>query len=103
LRAGGRTGGISLAVLRRALRIIHYAILLFRIAGPKVFFHQLRRQVYSRDTLLGLERNLDRDVVKVSSLIQYSLGQASKKDMEEMLSKARTESKESPHELIERR
>ena len=80
-----------------------YAALLFKIGGPKVFLHHLGRQIYSRDILVGLEKDLDTNSVQVPSRVEYSLRQASQEDMEEVLSKAKAESKESAHELIERK
>jgi ribosomal protein S18 acetylase RimI-like enzyme len=63
----------------------------------------LGRQLYSRDTLLGLEQDLETKVVLLSSRFTYSLQPASEKDIEELLTKAKTESKASAHELIERK
>ena len=90
-------------MLKRALRVVRYAARLFKIGGLRVVFSQLRRQIYTKDTLLGLEMNLNKDIVPVSSRLKYSLRPASDKDMEEMLSKAKEETKESAHELIERK
>ena len=89
-------------MLKRALRMVHYAGLLLRIGGLRVFLSQLRRQIYSRDILFGLEKSLDNQCVQISSKLPHFLRQASKKDMEELLAKAKEESKESVHELVER-
>jgi ribosomal protein S18 acetylase RimI-like enzyme len=89
--------------MKRAFRKIYYANLLLRIGGPKEFFGQLKRQVYSRDKLIGLEKDLDTNGLRISSKLPYSLREASSEDIEEMLVKAKTESKESVHELIERK
>jgi RimJ/RimL family protein N-acetyltransferase len=83
--------------------MVRYAALLLKIGGIRAFFTQLRRQIYSRDILFGLEKNLDANDVRVSSSLPCSWQKASEKDMEELLARAKAESKESIHELIERK
>lgn len=90
-------------MLKVALRKMRYAALLLKIGGPKVFYHQLRRQLYSRDILFGLEKDLDSDSLPVPCKVEYTLRQASEEDMEEAVSKAKSESKGSVHELVERK
>ena len=89
-------------VLKEALRKVRYAVLLARVGGPKVFFRQLKRQVYSRATFIGLEKNLNTKCAPVPCQVEYSLQLASEKDMEEVVQKAKTESKDSAHELVQR-
>ena len=89
--------------MKQAFRKIRYAILELRYGGLRTFFRQLRRQVYSRATFLGLEKALDGKNTPIPCGIRYSLRPASGKDMEEVLQRARTESKESVHELIQRK
>ena len=81
-------------MLKRAFRKVRYAILLLRIGGLKLFLCQLKRQVYSRATYIGMGANLDTDIVQVPSRLEYTLRPASPEDMEEVLQKAKTESKE---------
>lgn len=90
-------------VLKSALRMVRCAVLLLKIGGPKAFFDQLSRLIYSRDILIGLEKDLDARGVCVSSKLPYSWRQASEREMEELLTKAKAESKESVHELIKRK
>jgi len=49
-----------------------------------------------------MERNLNTNSVRVPCLLKYTLRQASRRDMEEVLRKAKSESKKSVHELIQR-
>ena len=90
-------------MLKRVFKAMRYAALLLKLGGPKAFLFQLRRQIYSRDILFGLETNSDTDKVAVTSRLQYSLAPASEKDIEEVVLKAETESEESAHELIQRK
>lgn len=89
-------------MLRRAFRKLRYAALLMRVGGPATFFHQLRRQLYSRANFIGMERNLNTKSVRVPCPLKYTLRLASRKDMEEVLQKAKSERKEPVHELIQR-
>ena len=90
-------------MLGRFLRAAHYAGLLIQIGGPRAFITQLRRQFYSRSIFFGLEKDLDSKRVPISSLLPYSWRKASDKDIDELLVKAKTESKESAHELLKRK
>ncbi len=96
-------GAFPLAVLKRAFRKVRYAIMLLKVAGLGVFFHQLKRQLYSRATLAGLEKDLDSDIVRVPTEVGYSLRLATEEDMEEVFQKIYTEGKESVCELIQRK
>jgi hypothetical protein len=87
----------------RFTRKVHYANLYFKLCGPKAFFRQLMRQIYSRDVLYGLEKDLNETITPVASTVEYSLRHAKKGDLEEVLTRARTESKESSYELIQRK
>lgn len=90
-------------MLTRAIRTVQYATLLLKIGGARVFFIQLTRQIYSRDTLLGLEKTLDTNGVRVESRLPYVLKKASLKDINELAARAKTESAPSAHELLERK
>jgi len=83
--------------------MVRYAGLLLKIGGPRMFLSQLRRQLYSKDILFGLDKDLDAQRVKVASKSSYFLRPASNGDMEELLARAKEESKQSVHELVERR
>lgn len=89
-------------MLKRAWRKLYYAVLLVRTCSPKVFLHQMKRQIYSRATLIGMEKDLAVDGVPVSCQLEYSLRLASVEDMKRVLEKAKSESKESCFELIQR-
>lgn len=90
-------------MLRRALRKVYYAMLLMNTGGAIAFFVQLRRQIYSKATFLGLEKRLDTNWVDLPCRLQYHLLPASEDDIEEMLEKARDEGSESVHELLQRK
>lgn len=90
-------------MLRRFLRSAHYAGLLVQIGGPKAFLTQLGRQLYSRCIFFGLEKDLDTNNLRISSLVPYSWQKASDKDIDELLATAKVESKESAHELLKRK
>lgn len=90
-------------MLKRALRKAEYAILLIKIGGPKLFLHQLKRQIYGKATFLGLEKDLETNNVHVPCLVDYSLQQATESDMEEMLERSKFEGKGSVHELLQRK
>jgi hypothetical protein len=63
----------------------------------------LRRQLYNRCIFFGLEKGLDTNNVRISSLLPYTWQKASDKDIDELLVKAKVESKESVHELLKRK
>lgn len=88
-------------MLKKAFRKVRYAIVLLKVGGPKVFFRQLKRQLYSRAVYSGLEKNLETDIVRVPSRVEYSLRLATEEDMEEIYQKAKTEGKASVLDLIQ--
>ena len=90
-------------MLKRALRKARYAILLAGAGGAGVFWHQFKRQIYSTVSFVGMERNLGTDSVRIPCRLKYSLQPALAVDMEELLQKARSESRESAHELVQRK
>jgi ribosomal protein S18 acetylase RimI-like enzyme len=90
-------------VLKSVVRKVRYATLLLKIGGVQMFFPQLTRQIYSRDILFGLEKTLSAEGVQVESRLLYTLCKATEKDMDEVLSRVKTESKPATHELIERK
>ena len=89
-------------MLKRAFGTTQYALLLLKLAGARVFFRQLRRQLCSIVTFIGLERNLEADNVPLPARIEYTVRLATAKDMEDIFQRAKTESKESTHELLHR-
>ncbi|OGO23739.1 MAG: hypothetical protein A2144_05180 [Chloroflexi bacterium RBG_16_50_9] len=79
-------------------------MMLLKIAGFRVFLEQLKRQVYSRETQVGLDLKLQEANVPVhQAKIKYNLSLASEKDIEEALQKAGSESKESVQKLLYRK
>ena len=85
------------------LKILYYALLLVEIGGVLVFLRQLKRQIYSTATEIGLERVLNSRYVQVPGRIEYSLRPGTKQDVDELIEKAKTESKESTHRLLYRK
>lgn len=87
------------------VRKVCCAIELLKVGGIKEFFRQLKRQIYCKDTYIGLEKNLQENgnLAQTQCKIKYSLGLATKKDIDEILQKAKTESKESVYDLVFRK
>ncbi len=78
--------------------------MLLRIAGFRVFFTQLMRQVYSKESQLGLELKLpESNVPPIQAKINYTLRVASAEDIQEALQKASFESKASVQKLLYRK
>lgn len=90
-------------MLNRSFRKMRYAILLFRIEGPMLFFSHLKGQIFHRYTFVGLQKNLHTNNVPVPCEVKYSLHVASEKDMQEMLEMAVAEGRDSAYELIGRK
>lgn len=90
-------------MLNPALRKVYYGILLIKHGGLTIFWHRLKRQIYSKTIFWGLERNLQTNSVHVPCRIEYSLRSASEEDMEEVLQKSKSGSQESVYELIQRK
>lgn len=88
-------------MLERISRKIEYVTLLFQIGGLGALLHQLRRQLYSREDFLRLEKNLKEDVQTQCSL-KYDLSLATEEEIKIVLEKAKTEGKNSVHDLIQR-
>lgn len=83
---------------------IYYAAMLLRIGGLRVFLQQLKRQVYSRSVHIGLELNLEEiDIPPIEAKIAYTLRLATEEDMNDVLQRAKTESKEAARDLVTRR
>ena len=92
-----------LAVVRRALRKLGYSIVLLKVGGLECFFQQLRRQIYSRDTYIGWEADLDTDFIPVPRRLKYTVRLATEEDMEEVLQQSKSEGKQSTYELLQRK
>jgi L-amino acid N-acyltransferase YncA len=93
----------KLLLQNSTLRKLRYAILLIKVAGLMPFLRELRRQIYSKTTFLGLEKTLEPNTVHVQCRTKYSLRPASREDMEEILSEAKQEVGESARELLQRK
>ncbi len=87
-------------MLMRALGWVRYGILVLKLGGVAAFFHELKRGIYSTDTYIGVEMDLDTEIVQVPSKVKYSLRVASEADMREVFRKMKSESKKSTIELI---
>ena len=90
-------------MLRGPFRQVHYAIMLAKTGGLKIFACQLKRQIYSTTTLIGLKKDLEANSVQVPCRSEYTLRPASDEDMLEVLRKSKSESKQSAHELLQRK
>ena len=86
----------------RIFRKIYFAFLLAKLGGIRAFFHQLGRQLYSRTMYIGMEKDLEADKTKIPCGVRYDIQLATREDMDEILQKAKLESKGSAHELIQR-
>ncbi len=95
----------SVKSLLRVVRTeIYYTAVLFKIGGLKVFWKQLKRQIYSRSSQIGLELDLQKtNIPHVEAKVKYTLQLASEEDMNEVLRKAKAENKGSVHSLVYRR
>jgi RimJ/RimL family protein N-acetyltransferase len=80
-----------------------FAVLLLRVGGPIPVLLQLKRQLYSRGTFLGLEKYLELDGIRIPCGVEYTLSLASDDDMNEILERAKHESRQSAHELVQRK
>ena len=90
--------------MRKFLKTLHHSVMLLKLGGPGIFLKQLGRQFYSKSVHIGLELNLQTvDLPPIEARIKYTLGLASEQDMDEVLQKAKTKSKESAKELVTRR
>lgn len=87
------------------LRKVSNAFVLLRTVGPNMFFEQLKRHIYSRHLQIVLEKDLEENNVRARNecKINYSLRLATKEDMDEVLYKAKTESKEAVQMLLHRK
>ncbi len=91
-------------IFRRIWALIYYGYLLLKIGGLKIFLIQLKRQIYSRSNQISLTLNLqETDIPKIEANIKYTLKLASKEDMDEVLQKAKSESKDMAQKLLFRR
>jgi hypothetical protein len=90
-------------MLNKILIILRYGILLFKFGGIKVFFQEFKRHINSTTISIGVEQDLNDNIVPVQSKVKYSLRQASEDDMKEVFQKIKTESKRSTIELIRRK
>ena len=90
-------------MLDSAFRKVRYGILLIKNGGLWLFWHHLKRQIYSRTTFWVLERNLQTDNGHIPCGVQYSLHPASREDMEEALQISKSESRKAAYDLIQRK
>jgi GNAT superfamily N-acetyltransferase len=86
-----------------SVKTISYATRLLRTGGIRVFFAQLKRQIYSRDALFGFEKALLAGSSRVKRQVPFILAQAKSQDIEELVTRAQAESRDSVHELLERK
>lgn len=89
-------------MLRRLIRTIRFAALLLKTGGITVFIQQMRRQVYSHDVLIALEKELDEKILADPCKLMYSLRPASPEDFQELRASIAAAGKDSAHELVQR-
>jgi len=93
-----------ISIGRRLRRIIYYGVLLARLEGFRLFWVQLKRQVYSKFTQIGFALDLrDTEVGFVKADIDYTLHMATPEDMAELLEQAKSETDRMAHKLIFRK
>lgn len=92
-------------MLGNFLRKVCSAFVLLRTVGPRVFFEQLRRHIYSQHLQIIFEKNLEENNARARNecRINYSLRLATKEDMDEVFQKVKTESKEAVQMLLHRK
>jgi len=88
--------------LKTSFKKFRYAVLLCRIAGPNVLARELRRQIYSRTYFVGVEKDLNKPCLDFQTDIEYILQRGKQTDINEILTIAKTASKESAYELVMR-
>ena len=83
---------------------MRYATQLLKFVGPKAFFEQLGRQIYSNHVQIGVRKDFE-DITRVEgeSPTKYYFRLATEKDMEDVFSKIKGESKENAKLLLERK
>ncbi len=90
-------------MLKTVLRKSRYVLRVLKIIGPGMFLRQLKGRIYSRTAFIGLEKDLNAESVPVQCRIEYTLHPGTEEDMEEVLQKTKSESKESARELLRRK
>jgi RimJ/RimL family protein N-acetyltransferase len=73
-----------------------------RMAGPNVLSRELKRQIYSKSYFVGMERDLNEPFLDFKTDIDYTLQRGKESDINEILTFAKTASKESAYELLMR-
>ncbi len=83
---------------------IYFTAVLLKMGGLKVFLKQLKHQIYSRSAQVSFTLDLqENEIPQIEAKIKYSLQIASKKDMDEIMQKAKSESKDMVQKLVYRR
>ena len=78
--------------------------MLLKIGGWTPFLKQLAHQTYSRTVHVGVNIDLQNtEIPQVEAKVKYTLRLASKEDIDEVLRKAKTESKDMAQNLVYRR
>ncbi len=92
------------AILKRILGLMYYGVMLLKIAGLRVFLKKLKQHIYSRSNQIGLSLNLEQfELPKIEANIKYTLKLATKEDMEEVMEKAKAESKKMVEKVLFRK
>ena len=89
---------------KRFLYLVYFGLILFKDTNLSIFLTQLKRQIYSRSNQVGLFLNLEEyEFPEIETGIKYTLSLATKEDMDEVMKKAKSESKEMLQKLLFRR
>ena len=91
-------------LIKRLWYLLYFGIILFKDTDLKIFFNQFKRQIYSHSSQVGLFLNLNEyEFPTIETGIKYTLNLATKEDMDEVMKKAKSESKEMLQKLLFRR
>jgi RimJ/RimL family protein N-acetyltransferase len=92
------------SLLKTVWAQLYFTAVLLKIGGLKVFLKQFLHQIYSNSSQVSFTLDLqDAEIPQVEAKIKYSLQIASKQDMDEIMQKAKSESKDMAQKLVYRR
>jgi CelD/BcsL family acetyltransferase involved in cellulose biosynthesis/L-amino acid N-acyltransferase YncA len=92
------------SIIKRITGLIYYGFLLLKIGGPNIFFRQLKNHIYSRSNQVSLTLDLEEyEIPKIDASIKYNLKLATPQDMDEVLEKAKSETRDMAQKLLFRK
>jgi RimJ/RimL family protein N-acetyltransferase len=89
-------------VLEQRYKKAQYALKAARLVGLKFFTPVMLQRIYRRETFIGLAKYLDQPDNEVKCKIDYVLGKASERDIEELSQSLLNEDKKEIFDLIQR-